>query len=244
MGEANSKMLRGNALMHVLGGMGFRMGLLLSLACLALPISSGAATVVAVSDQGGGADAAPLSLPVQQQLAAQLFEDIYNISGGAGEAIVAQKIALYRRIIDRCPDVPLAEESYWHLLKIMMQDVLPPHKKEALQLYETFNRRYPESRMRTVVSQELMKSLYQQGEWADLDRIASSCLQSAPRNQEGASSDPVAVFLHAEAEYNLGKVPAAQAGYAEILHYFPQTRMAEIARARLAAIGNKAQADN
>jgi len=238
-------MLFGNARKKVLGRLGFRLRLVVSLVCLALPLSVWAATVETLPAQDAGAtDASRLSPTSQQRLAAQLFEDIYNISGGTGETIVAQKIALYRQIIDQCPDVPLAEESYWHLLKIMMKDVQPPQKEEALQLYATFNRRYPESRMRAVVSQELMKCLYQQAEWVDLDLIATACLQVATRNQDGASSEPVTVFLHAEAEYNLGKVPAAQAGYAEILHYFPQTRMAEIARARLAAIGNKAQADN
>lgn len=185
-----------------------------------------------------------LGKTAQQQLASKLFEDLYKISGGKGEALVAQRIALYHRIIDSCPDVPLAQESYWHLLEILMRDVQPPRNEEALRLYAAFNRRYPDSKMRAVVSHQVMQGLYQQGQWSELERIAVSYLQTVGRKQDGAPSAPVAVFLCAEARYRLGEIFAAQTGYEEIMQFFPRSIMAKIAKVRLAAMGDKAKADN
>lgn len=226
------------------GGMGQFLQMFCVIIALALPFSLQATTAHGASLEDGDASGAVLSFAAQQRLAAKLFDDLYKIAGQRGEALVAKKIDLYQRIINRCPDVPLAQECYWHLLDVMMQDVQPPRKEEALRLYADFNRRYPQSKMRSVVSHQLMKGLYQHGQWSDLERIATQYLQTTRKRKNGAPSAPLALFWRAEARFSLGEVEAAKKGYGKILQYFPKSLMARVARQRMAATGDKAKVEN
>ncbi len=217
---------------------------LLTFILLLLPLVARAGDGNSVSLKATAAEGVVLSKAAQQRLASKLFNDIYKIGGGRGAAEAAKKIVLYQQIIKQCPDVPLAQESYWHLLETMMLDVQPPQKEEALRLYADFNRRYPQSKMRVVVSHQVLKGLYRLGQWAELDRLASQYLETVVNKKNGAPSSPLALFWRTEARYRLGKIAAAKEGYDKILHYFPKSLMARVARERLAANAKKVKAEN
>jgi len=131
-----------------------------------------------------------------------------------------QMIALYEQIINSCPDVPLAQESYWRLIEISFKDFNPPKKDRALSLYKEFRTRYPDSPLRNVVEATLRRLLYLHEYWNDLVVLTSPNTEdfSDPK----ALKSPLPMFFYSEAKFHLKDLNEASKGYRAILKYFPE----------------------
>ena len=75
---------------------------------------------------------------------------------------------IYSRIINEYPDVPLAQESYWKLIEIYVEDYSPPAYEKAESLYHQFLEKYRETYMRSFIEDTLGNSYYKNAEWARL----------------------------------------------------------------------------
>lgn len=67
----------------------------------------------------------------------------FKISRTAG---AAEREGLYLRMIDECPETELAEESYWALSNLYLDDFDEPKEDKAREILELFLKRYPGSR--------------------------------------------------------------------------------------------------
>ena len=57
-----------------------------------------------------------------------------------------EREALYLRLIDECPDTEIAEESYWALSNLYLDDLDEPKEDKSREILELFIERYPASR--------------------------------------------------------------------------------------------------
>ena len=67
-----------------------------------------------------------------------------------------EREALYLRLIDECPDTELAEEAYWALSNLYLDDFDEPKEDKAKEILELFLKRYPSSRWVTHVENRLL----------------------------------------------------------------------------------------
>ena len=58
---------------------------------------------------------------------------------------VSEREALYLRMMDECPDAETAEESYWALSNLYLDDFDEPKEDKAREILELFLKRYPSS---------------------------------------------------------------------------------------------------
>ncbi|GHS87704.1 hypothetical protein AGMMS49957_08050 [Synergistales bacterium] len=58
-----------------------------------------------------------------------------------------EKEALYLRIMDECPDTPEAEEAYWELSNLYLDEFEEPKEKEAVAVLEKFLEKYDTARL-------------------------------------------------------------------------------------------------
>ena len=173
-----------------------------------------------------------LSLEEQIRLSSKEFIKIYELSPGKDRsANLEQIINQYYLIINQYPDAPLAEESYWHLIKIMVNDFQPAKKSEALELYNKFITNYPDSILRNVAADTLMRFYYHNKLWHDLLEMTAPYINEM--KLIASLETPVPVFLYAEAQFHLDDIQEASKGYEAILNYFPDTLMARIAKVRI-----------
>jgi hypothetical protein len=76
----------------------------------------------------------------QRALALSLRFAISRAAQGAAK----EKEALYLRIIDECPGTPEAEEAYWELSNLYLDEFDEPKEKESIAALEKFLKRYEE----------------------------------------------------------------------------------------------------
>ena len=57
----------------------------------------------------------------------------------------AERESLYLRIMDECPDTDIAEESYWALSNLYLDDFDESQEDKAAEVLELFLKRYPAS---------------------------------------------------------------------------------------------------
>ena len=84
--------------------------------------------------------AAGRSVPDQEILADGLFRDAAALDSDEVSAIAA----LYRRVVEECPDTEYAREALWNLSSLAMEKT-PPDWKEAAASLELFLKRYPDA---------------------------------------------------------------------------------------------------
>jgi len=68
----------------------------------------------------------------------------------------SEREALYLRMIDECPDTELAEEAYWALSNLYLDDFDEPKEDKAKEILELFLERYPSSPWTTHVESRLL----------------------------------------------------------------------------------------
>ena len=180
-----------------------RLLLLIGLMLLLSTLVSGCAGIP--GDQGlADKKTSTLSPEEQINLATGEFLKIYKLSQAGRDANLDKMIASYQRIIQEYPEAPLAQESYWHLIQIMLEDFQPPKKDEALKLFSQFTLDYPESPLQNAVSDTVMRFLYQQNLWQDLLVLTKPYAQNIDKIT-APPKKPLPLFMYSEARYHLGE---------------------------------------
>ena len=97
-----------------------------------------------------------LSPAEQKEQAYEIFKQILELSDAPErQKNLPQIKELYREIIDKYPEVGLAQESYLRLVLLAKQERTVSGDKEAEELYREFADKYPDSRLRKVIENEL-----------------------------------------------------------------------------------------
>ena len=68
----------------------------------------------------------------------------------------SEREALYLRMIDECPNTELAEEAYWALSNLYLDDFDESKEDKAREILELFLKRYPSSRWVSHVESRLL----------------------------------------------------------------------------------------
>ena len=70
-------------------------------------------------------------------------------------ADASEREALYLRMMEECPDSETAEESYWALSNLYLDDFDEPKNDKAKEILELFLKRYPSSQWTSHVENRL-----------------------------------------------------------------------------------------
>jgi hypothetical protein len=168
----------------------------------------------------------------QIRLSSKEFIKIYELTQEKDRSANLEKIiSKYYLIINQYPDAPLAEESYWHLIQLMLDDFKPPRKDKAVELFDTFAANYPDSPFKNIIADTLMRFYYRNQFWDDLLKMTAPYINET--NTTAALKMPVPIFFYAEAAFHLADLQEATRGYDLIINSFPDTRMARIAKERM-----------
>ena len=126
----------------------------------------------------GAAESAPLSLQAQQQLAAELFEQIIQSDRFDYEKIEA----LYLRVINECPDSDRTEEAYFRLSNLYRMGFDPPEHGKLRFLLESFLERFPDSEGQSEMSERLLRAYENTGQWAQVVSIYDQSVPNLPND--------------------------------------------------------------
>jgi tetratricopeptide (TPR) repeat protein len=152
----------------------------------------------------------------------ELFSEVLElVESTADRKSVLPKIEeLYNEIIEQYPDAPLAQESYWKLITIYVQDYSPPAYDRAKTRYEEFKNKYPQSFLQGFIEDTLGNSYYKNGEWDSLLELTMpSYREYVEKGKEPRAS---MMFMYSEAKYNMGFIEEAEEGYAIVAKLFPK----------------------
>jgi len=138
---------------------------------------------------------------------------------------------LYSRIIREYPETPLAQESYWKLITICLEDYSPPKLDKADALYKEFINKYPESLLRVIVEDTLGKGFYKNAAWSKLINLYSSSYNEYI--EKGKKPRASSIFMYSEANFYLENMDAASKGYEIVAELFPQLREGKKSKAML-----------
>jgi hypothetical protein len=89
----------------------------------------------------GAAWSAPAEPSQQEILALEYRLNIDRTPAGAA----AEKEKLFLRLIEECPETDAAEEAYWALSNLYLDDFDEPQEDKAREILESFLKRYPAS---------------------------------------------------------------------------------------------------
>ena len=136
------------------------------------------------------------------------------------ESVLPKIEVLYLQLIDEFPDVPVAQESYWKLIEIYVNEYSPPEYQKAEDLYNRFLNNYPQSGLKSIIEKTLALKYYINKEWGRLLDL------SAPEYKEyiedGKPPLPLLIFMYAEANFWLGNYDEAEKSFEIVIEKFPQ----------------------
>jgi tetratricopeptide (TPR) repeat protein len=179
-----------------------------------------------------------LSPSEQDAKALEAFKRILTLTEEASrEAILPQIEIAYLEIIREYPDSSIAQESYWRLVLIYVDESIPPRYDEAERLYNEFIKKYPESQMRSMIEDTLSKNYYNNGEWDRLLRLYIPPVKEYIKT--GKLDRPHSLFMYSEAKFNLGDLIEAEKGYKIVIALFPNSAEAVTSKSRLEEIKKK-----
>ena len=141
---------------------------------------------------------------------------------------------IYNRIINEYPDAPLAQESYWKLIEIYVEDYSPPAYEKAESLYHQFIKKYRETYMKSFIEDTLGNSYYKLAEWDRLLKLSEPIY--IKYSQTGNEPRASMIYMYAEAHYNLGNYSEAEKGYRIVSEHFPKLIVGIRAKAMLKEI--------
>ena len=99
-----------------------------------------------------------MSIEEQKKEAYDILKEILLLSESPEREKKLPEIkVLYRKIINKYPDLGLAQESYMRLVILAREENTPDGDAEAESLYEEFMRKYPGSRLQRIIENELKK---------------------------------------------------------------------------------------
>ncbi|MBI4844612.1 MAG: hypothetical protein HY809_09905 [Nitrospirae bacterium] len=174
----------------------------------------------------------------QEMMSREAFNEILQISSSAErEEILPEMERKYLEIIGNYPDAPLAQESYYRLISIFLLDYYPPEFQKAEAHYADFLRKYPGSKFRYLVDLTLGTSYYKSKQWDKLLALVRPAYDNYLK--KGSAGSPSLLFMFAEANFNLGFLDDAEAGYHAVVRLFPNFGDGVQSRARLNEISSK-----
>ena len=173
--------------------------------------------------------AAGRSVPDQEILADGLFRDAAALDSDEVSAIAA----LYRRVVEECPDTEYAREALWNLSSLAMEKT-PPDWKEAAASLELFLKRYPAAPDAPSVVERLLLVYEESHRHSD----ALPLFERLLKTPEDIPSDelPDVWFRYARSLEGAGKKNEAKTWYARVCSEAPGTDAARLARERLEAM--------
>lgn len=190
-----------------------------------------APALVAVSD----AKEPLLPRAEQEKKANALFQEIFKLAQEEERtANLPGMIGLYQEIINKYPEAPLAQESYWRLIEIDLRDFSPPRNDKALGLFDEFRTKYPDSPLMKVVQGTMARAFYLAGNWRELLAVVNPASEeiNAPKEFQ----QPLSIFYYSEAKFHLNDSGEAARGYQAIIKNFPDFQGTKTARERMIAI--------
>jgi tetratricopeptide (TPR) repeat protein len=165
-----------------------------------------------------------------------VFSEVLELieSSGDRKSVLPQVENLYMKIIKEHHDAPLAQESYWRLIAIYVDDYSPPAYEKAEPLYREFLKEYPGSPFRGFIEETLGKSYYKNAQWEKLLDVSAPAFKGY--TEEGKRPKPSLMFMYAEANFNLGSFAEAEKDYRIFLEAFPKVIESMKAKKRLEEI--------
>ncbi len=139
--------------------------------------------------------------------------------------------SLYKKIIIEYPETGLAQESYWRLISIYVNDYSPADYEKAEALYGEFLEKYPQSPLKSFVMDSLGKGYYRDDQWRKLLTLTAPLIREY--TQTGKRPGPSLISMNAEANYRLGYFDAAKVSYRVLIKIYPKLIESIKARARL-----------
>ncbi|MBI5663488.1 MAG: hypothetical protein HZC49_00140 [Nitrospirae bacterium] len=144
---------------------------------------------------------------------------------------------LYENIIRDYPQAPLAQESYWKLITIYVEDYSPPAYDKVEIKYNEFLEKYPQSYIKGFIDDTLSNSYYKNAEWNRLLKLASPVYHEYL--EKGKQPRASMIFMYSEANYNLGNTEEAVKGYKIVSEMFPKLIVGIKSKQMLEKIGGK-----
>jgi tetratricopeptide (TPR) repeat protein len=142
---------------------------------------------------------------------------------------------LYDNIIRQYPEAPLAQESYWKLITIYVDDYSPPAYDKAEMKYNEFLKKYPQSHIKGFIEDTLANSYYKNSDWNGLLQLTTPAYQEYL--EKGQQPRASMVFMYAEANYNLGNLEEARKVYKIVSELFPKLMVGINSKKMLEKIG-------
>lgn len=184
---------------------------------------------------------AELSSQEQNALAMVEYERILDMTVEKGKRNVLPEMEeSYRNVIARYPDAYLAQESYWWLILMNLEDYYPPRIERAEKYYEEFLKKYPDSSVKLLLDDTLARFYYRSNIWDRLLKICSSYVRKY--TETGELRTPMFMFFYSEAKFRLNDLKEAKKGYKIVVRRFPDSTEASLSRQRLEEIeGSKGE---
>ncbi len=177
-----------------------------------------------------------LSQEQQEHKSIELFHELLNISSSAKSRQEAVPLleAKYLEIISEYPDAPLAQESYYRLISLFLNDHTPPEFASAEANYVDYVFRYPGSKFKFLVDLEFSRSYYRHQKWEEL--LALTKPAYAAYLKKGSFSNPTLIYMFAESSNNLGNKSDAEEAYKAVIRLFPDFPEGILSKPRLKEI--------
>lgn len=163
-------------------------------------------TPAAAKDQTGQGKLGPEE---QAALAKKLFQQMIDTPEDKLEVFDR----LYKEVMERCPDTPQAEISYWRLSNLYLMAYEPPKMEEIITLLERFLARYPKSEGVPHAKQRLQMAYERTGRWCKAADMYDDAMPQPPAQPAGDGRNVAIYLLHAEALNKCGRLDQAKAWY-------------------------------
>lgn len=159
---------------------------------------------------------------MQERESLKVFGEILDVieSTSDRKSILPKIEELYGRIIREYPEAPLAQESYWKLLTIYVEEYSPPAYEKAETLYNDFISSHPKSILKGFMVETLGKSYYKNTRWDQLLEISAPVFREYIEQKKKTPAS--ILFMYSEANYNLGNIAEAEKGYEIVAGRFPK----------------------
>jgi tetratricopeptide (TPR) repeat protein len=155
------------------------------------------------------------------------------------ESALPKMEELYIELINEYPDVPVAQESYWKLIEIYVNDHSTPQYDKAEKLYNDFVSNYPQSGFKGLIEKTLALKYYINKEWERL--LDLSAPEYKKYIEDGKTPLPLLIFMYAEANFRLGNFDEAEKSFEIVIEKFPQLNENKRAMDRISHIKRRSR---
>lgn len=188
---------------------------------------------------GGVARKSPMPQEEQETKSINVFRELLDISVSStdGDEVLLEMQRKYLEIITNYPDAPLAQESYYRLITILLTDYDPPEFAKAESHYNDFIKKYPGSKFKYLIDTTLGTSYLRSRQWEKLSVITRDAFNDYSKS--GSAGSPTLLFMYAESNYNLNNLKEAEAGYNAVIRLFPNFGDGITSKARLDEIKSR-----